>query len=339
MINIDLTTTYLGLTLRTPLVAAASPLSENLDGIKRLEAAGAGAIVLYSLFEEQIRQAEALAAQVIAENGDEYEYLPYYPLPTRFHANPDEYLEHIRKAKEAVRIPIIASINGTTIGGWTGYARQMQEAGADAIELNLYAIHTDPDISSAEIEESYLEVVKSVKAAVSIPVAVKLSSFFTNIANIAKRLDQSGADGLVLFNRFYQPDLNLETLEVRSNILLSTPPALRLPLRWIAILYGRVEADLAATSGIHTAEDTVKMLLVGAKVTQIASALLKNGIEYLETIKHGLRWWMEENEFTSVQQMIGAASQQNIEDPGAFERSQYMRVLTSYRQPTWRGRR
>lgn len=328
----DLTTTYLGMKLRTPLVPSASPLSEEIDNIKRMEDAGAAAVVLYSLFEEQL-QLERLELHHHLTYGTESfaESLTYFPEPEEFHLGPEGYLNHIRKAKAAVDIPIIASLNGTSIGGWTEFARQIEQAGADALELNVYYIPTEMDLDGARVEQTYLDILKAVKSAVKIPVAMKLGPFFSNLANTAKRLDDAGVNGLVLFNRFYQPDIDLETLEVRPNVLLSTPQAMRLPLRWIAILYGRIKANLAATSGIHDAKDVLKMLMAGANVTMLCSVLLRNGINHLRTIEQELRQWMEAHEYESVRQMLGSMSQKHCADPSAFERAQYMRALTSYK--------
>lgn len=327
----ELRTTYMGLPLRSPLVASASPLSETLDGIRRLEDAGAGAVVLFSLFEEQLRL-EQLALNHYLEYGSEShpEALSYFPEPQEFHANSSTYLELIRKAKAATDIPIIASLNGTTPGSWAKYAQQIEEAGADALELNLYSIPTDPNVTGAEIEQNDIDVVSAVRASINIPIAVKLSPYFSNMANMAKRFDAAGANALVLFNRFYQPDIDLETLEVRPNVLLSTPQAQRLPMRWIAILYGHIGADLAATGGVHSGQDVVKMLLAGATVTMMASALLRQGPNYLRTIESELREWMKEHEYESVTQMRGALSQRHCEDPTAYERAQYMKALTRY---------
>ncbi len=325
---IDLSTTYLGLTLRTPLVASASPLSRDLEGLRRLEDAGASAIVLYSLFEEQLRQEAADLDYHLAAGTESFaESLTYFPQASEFQTGPEGYLEHIRKAKAATRIPIIASLNGSTLGGWTDFARRIEEAGADALECNIYYIPTDPDLESAEVEQTYLDILGAVKDAVEIPVAVKLSPFFSNMANMAKRLDEVGADGLVLFNRFYQPDIDLEELELRPNVLLSTPQSLRLPLTWIGILYGRVRAALAATGGVHGAEDAIKLLMVGANVTMLCSALMRNGINHIRHVERGLREWMEEHEYESVRQMQGSMSQMRCPDPGAFERAQYMRAV------------
>jgi dihydroorotate dehydrogenase (fumarate) len=324
----DLTTKYLGMQLRTPLVASASPLSHEISSIRSLEDAGASAVVLYSLFEEQLHK-EALELELHLNAGTESfaESLTYFPHSSEFHTGPDEYLEHIRKAKSAVDIPIIASLNGATLGGWTKYAKQVEQAGADAIECNLYSIPTNTEILGSDVENAYLDIVRQVKLAVHIPVAAKLSPFFSNLANAAKRLDQMGTDGLVLFNRFYQPDIDLEELEIKPNVLLSTPQDLRLPLTWIGILFGRIRASLAATSGVHGPEDVIKLLMVGADVTMMCSALLRYGIAHLRLVEVGMRKWMEEHEYESVQQMQGSMSQQRCSDPGAFERAQYMRAV------------
>jgi dihydroorotate dehydrogenase (fumarate) len=328
----DIRTHYLGLPLRSPLVVSASPLSEKLENIKRMEDAGASAVVLYSLFEEQIKREREMLHHYLMYGTESYaEALTYFPEPEQYHAGPDEYLELIRKAKEAVDIPIIASLNGTSIGGWTKFAHRMEEAGADALELNIYYIPTDLDLPGSQVEETYLNILTAVKQAVQIPVAIKLGPFFSNMANMARKLDQAGANALVLFNRFYQPDIDLETLEVRPNVLLSTPQALRLPLTWIGILYGRIVADLAASSGVHTAEDVLKLVMAGANVTMMTSALLRNGIDHLRVVEADLVRWMEEHEYESIAQMRGSVSQINAEDPSAFERAQYMRALTSYR--------
>ncbi len=334
----ELTTYYLGLKLRSPLVASASPLSESIDNIRHLEDAGAGAVVLFSLFEEQIRrEREALYHYLMYGTESFSEALTYFPEPDKYHAGLDTYLNLIRAAKESVQMPVIASLNGTSVGSWMKFATAMEEAGADALELNIYYIPTDPTVTGAQVEQTYIDILDGVKKAVKIPVAVKLSPFFSNMANVAKRLDETGANGLVLFNRFYQPDIDLDTLEVRPNVLLSTPQAQRLPLRWIAILYGHLKADMAATSGIHTANDVIKMLMVGAKVTMMASALLRHGIEYLRTVEQDLLTWLTEHDYASVDQMRGSMSQINVEDPAAFERAQYMRALTSYQVPRTPG--
>jgi len=328
----DITTNYLGFKLRSPLVPAASPLCDDLDNLKRLEDAGAGAIVLPSLFEEQLRVDRTELTERLEQGTHSFaEALTYFPEPSEFKVGPETYLEQIRAAKDTVTVPVIASLNGSTLGGWTDYARQIEQAGADAIELNIYAIPTDPDLPAARIEETYENIVRSVKQQVSVPVAVKLGPYFTNFAHMAARLDQAGADGLVLFNRFYQPDIDLENLEVVPNILLSTPMAMRLPLRWIAILYGRIRADLAATSGIHRATDAIKMLMAGAAIATMASALLRHGILHLAAVEEELRRWMEEHEYESVDQLRGSMSQRSCPDPSSFERAQYMKAISIFK--------
>jgi dihydroorotate dehydrogenase (fumarate) len=327
----DLSTTYLGLKLRTPLVPSASPLSEDLDTIKQMEDAGASAVVLHSLFEEQLRQDTAELAYNLDHGTYSFaEALTYFPEPEEFRLGPEEYLKHISNAKKAVKIPIIASLNGSSVGGWTKYAKGIQVAGADAIELNIYNIPTDENLTSAQIEQAYLDILKAVKSEVTIPVAVKLSPFFTNFANMAKRLDKAGANGLVLFNRFYQPDIDLESLEVKPNILLSTPMAMRVPLRWIALLFGKLGANLAATSGIHRASDVLKMLMAGADVTMLCSALIRHGVRQLSVIERDLVAWMEEHEYSSVTQLKGSLSQKNCAEPSAFERAQYMKAISQF---------
>lgn len=325
---IDLSTTYLGMKLATPLVASASPLSRDADGVRRLEDAGASAVVLYSLFEEQLRQEEMDLDYHLSAGTESFaESLTYLPQANEFHTGPEGYLKHIRKCKSSVKIPIIASLNGSTLGGWTKFAGEIEHAGADAIECNIYSIPTDANLSAADIEKTYIEIVQAVKATVTIPVAVKLSPFFSNLANMAQRLDRAGADALVLFNRFYQPDINLEDLEIQPNVLLSTPQSLRLPLTWIGILFGRLKANLAATGGVHSSEDVVKLSMVGADVTMLCSSLMRHGINHIRHIERELREWMEEHEYESVQQMKGSMSQQRCPDPGAFERAQYMRAV------------
>ena len=327
----DLSTTYLGLKLRSPLVPSASPLSDDIGSIKRMEDAGAAAVVLYSLFEEQLRLERFELFHHLTHGTESFnEALTYFPEPAEFHVGPEEYLKHIAKAKAAVKIPIIASLNGSTLGGWTDYSQKIQQAGADAIELNIYSIPTDPDTPAASVEHVYAHIVSAVKSAVTIPVAVKLSPFFTNFAHVAKQLVGEGADGLVLFNRFYQPDIDLETLEVTPNVLFSTPMAMRLPLRWVAILYGRINASLAATSGIHRASDVVKMLMVGADVTQLCSVLMRHGVKQIAVIERELAEWLEKHEYDSVTQLKGSLSQKNCNDPSAYERAQYMRAISSF---------
>lgn len=331
----NLTTTYLGLKLRTPLVAAASPLSEEIDNIKRMEDAGASAVVLHSLFEEQLRQDRAELAHHLEQGTESFaEALTYFPEPEEFCLGPEEYLHHVARAKKATRVPMIASLNCSSTGGWTKYARQIEQTGADALELNIYYIPTDCTLSAAKVEQTYLDILKAVKSEVKIPVAVKLSPFFSNFAYMAKRLDEAGADGLVLFNRFYQPDIDLETLEVKPNILLSTPMAMRLPLRWIAILYLRLNASLAATSGLHRATDVLKMLMAGADATMLCSVLIRHGIQQISVIERELVAWMEEHEYESVTQLKGSLSQKNCPDPATFERAQYMRAISTYPLPS-----
>jgi dihydroorotate dehydrogenase (fumarate) len=331
----DLTTNYLGLKLRTPLVAAASPLSEEIDNIKQMEDAGLSAVVLHSLFEEQLRRDRSELVHNLEQGTESFaEALTYFPEPKEFCLGPEEYLKHIERAKQAVRIPVIASLNATATGKWTYYAKLIQDAGADALELNIYSILTDEHLTSAGVEESYLDILKAVKSEVSIPVAVKLSPFFTNFANMAKRLDRAGANGLVLFNRFYQPDIDLETLEVRPNILLSTPMAMRLPLRWVAILHGRLKASLAATSGMHRATDVVKMLMAGADITMLCSVLLRHGIKHTMVIEQELVAWLERHEYESVKQFKGSLSQKNCAAPAEFERAQYMRAISAFKPAT-----
>lgn len=325
---VDLSTKYLGLRLRSPLVVSASPLSRDIASICQMEEAGASAVVLYSLFEEQLRQEELDLDYHLAAGTESFaESLTYFPQPSEFYTGPEGYLDHIRKAKAAASIPIIASLNGSSLGGWTKFAAEIERAGADAIECNIYHIPTDPALSAETIENQYVEILRAVKSAVTVPVAVKLSPFFSNLAHVAHRLDSVGADGLVLFNRFYQPDIDLEALEIRPNVLLSTPQALRLPLTWIGILYGRVKADLAATGGVHNAEDVVKLLMVGANVTMMCSALMRHGVNHLRHVERELREWMEEHEYESVGQMQGSLSQLKCPDPQAFERAQYMRAV------------
>jgi dihydroorotate dehydrogenase (fumarate) len=327
---IDLSTRYLGIKLRTPLVASASPLSQEIDNIRRLEDSGASAVVLYSLFEEQLRQEMFELEHHLSAGTESFaEGQTFFPQAGEFRFGPEGYLNHIRAAKEAVDIPIIASLNGSTVGGWTRYAEQIEQAGADALECNIYFLPTDLETPGMEIEGTYLEILKSVRAAVSIPVAVKLSPFFSNMANMAKQLDDAGANGLVLFNRFYQPDIDLEQLEITPHVLLSTAQALRLPLTWIGILFGQIRANLAATSGVHGPEDVIKLLMVGADVTMLCSTLLRNGISHLRYIEQGIQEWMNKHEYESVEQMKGSMSQLRCSDPSSFERAQYMRAVKS----------
>ncbi len=327
----DLSTNYLGLRLRTPIVPSASPLSGNIDSIKKMEDAGASAIVMFSLFEEQLANEQQEIEHFQSQGSDcSPEATSFVPESLEFQFGPEQYLENLRKAKEAVDIPIIASLNGATPGGWTRFASWMEQAGADAIETNIYRISTDPDQPAEEIEREHEEIIRELKKTVNIPIALKIGAYFTNFAHAARRFDKAGASGLVLFNRFYQPDIDLDELEVVSSVLLSTPQAMRLPLRWIAILSGRVEADLAATGGIHSSRDVIKMLLVGASVTQVCSVLLKDGIDQIRHLELGLKDWLVENEYESLEQMQGSMCQKNVANPGAFERVQYMKALQSF---------
>jgi len=328
----DLKTKYLGMTLRSPIVVSASPLTEYLQNIKMMEDAGAGAVVLHSLFEEQIRLEQQELHYHTTHGTESFaESLSYFPEQEDYKLGPEEYIDHIRKAKETVNIPIIASLNGSTLGGWTEYAKEMEKAGADAIELNVYYIPTDMTLSGGNVEQTYIDILRSVKSVINVPVAIKLSPYFSNMANMAQRLDDAGANALVLFNRFYQPDIDMEEFEVKPNVILSTSHAMRLPMRWIAILKDKIAADLAATSGIHTGIDVAKMLLVGSNVTMVCSALLKHGIFHIQNMENHLVEWMKQNEYESVEEMIGAMSQQKTSDPSAFERAQYMKALTYYK--------
>ena len=328
----DLSTTYLGLHLKNPLVPSASPLSRTLDSMKRLEDAGASAIVMYSLFEEQIQHEAAELNHYMSYGTESFaEALSYFPEAQEFNLGPDEYVEHLHKAKKALGIPVIGSLNGVSTGGWMKYAKKIEEAGADALEINVYYIPTDPRLSGQAVEDLYVDALKAVKQTVKIPVAMKLSPFFSSMANMATRLDAAGADGLVLFNRFYQPDFDIEALDVVPNVNLSSSRSLRLPLRWIAILFGRVKANLAATSGVHTAEDVLKLLMAGADITMLCSALLQHGPDRIAEILKNLDRWMLEHEYVSVQQMRGSMSQKSVADPSAFERANYMKALNQYK--------
>ena len=303
----DLTTNYLGLSLRSPLVPSASPLSEKIDNVRGMEQAGAAAVVFHSLFEEQI---ETSAPE--------------------YRADPKTYLEHISTAKRSVAIPIIASLNCTTLGGWISYARRITEAGADALELNIYKIPTRTEVLGSTIDNIYIDIVRSVRAATKIPLAVKLSPYFSSFANMAASLDALNVDGLVLFNRFYQPDIDLEKMEVAPNLTLSTPTDMRLPLHWIGILYGQIRASLAATSGIYQAYDVIKLVMAGADVTMLCSALMRYGIEHIQRIEMELAGWLEQHNYNSLSELKGIMSQKNCPDPSAFERAQYVRGLSSY---------
>jgi dihydroorotate dehydrogenase (fumarate) len=328
---IDLTTNYLNLTLKNPIVASASPLCESLDNIRRLEDHGIAAVVLPSLFEEQLTlESEALHADLSRGAQSFAESLNYFPKLNTYNLGPDGYLELIRKAKASVSVPVIGSLNGVSQGGWIRYAREMEQAGADAIELNVYSIVTDPDLAADRVEQGYADLVRAVKQSVRIPVAVKLSHFFSAPANAASRLDAAGADALVLFNRFYQPDFDVEALEVVPSLTLSRPQELLLRLHWVAIIFGHVRADLAITGGVHSARDVLKAAMAGARVAMMTSALLHNGVEHLGVVLNELVTWMEEHEYESIRQMCGSMSQRNVPDPAAFQRANYMRVLSSY---------
>jgi dihydroorotate dehydrogenase (fumarate) len=329
--TIDLSTTYLGLKLKNPLVASSSPLCEDVANVKRIEDAGAAAVVLHSLFEEQITiDSEALDRAISAAEERGPEAVTQFPDVARFTLGPDGYLEHIRKCKAAVKIPVIASLNGHSKGGWVEYAKKMEQAGADALELNIYWIPVDADLSSQDVEQHYCDLVKEVKSSVKIPVAVKLGPYFSSVANMAKRLDAAGADSLVLFNRFYQPDFDLEALEVVPNLTLSSSAELLLRLNWVAVLYGQTKADLAITGGVHTATDVVKSMMAGARIAMMTSALLKRGIGYLDTLQTELLLWLCEHEYSSIRQMQGSMSRNSVPQPQAFERANYMKVLSSY---------
>jgi len=328
----DLATEYLGLHLRSPLVASSSPLTGNLDDLRRLEDAGAGAVVLPSLFEEQIEH-EAVQVDRVLETGAGMfgEALTFFPDLGDYDTGPDRALELVRRAREALDVPVIASLNGVSPGGWLEHARLLEEAGAHALELNLYLVAADPELTAQALEDRYLELVRSVRAGLRIPLAVKIGPFFTALAHTARELVRAGADGLVLFNRFYQPDLDVETLAVEPRLGVSTSEELRLPLRWIALLHGHLgEASLGATTGIHTAADALKALLAGADVAMLASALLASGPPHLQRLERDMVEWMAEREYTSVRQLRGSVSQQSAEDPTAFERANYMRTLHSY---------
>lgn len=327
----NLETTYLGMTLRNPLVVSASPLGRDVGRLRRLEDSGAAAVVLPSLFEEQIERVSLnLHAALLGGTDSFAEALSFLPEMAAYNTGPDHYLDLIQRARRELKIPVIASLNGSSAGGWTAYARRMEDAGASALELNVYFLAADMDETSEVVERRYLDIVSSVRSAVSIPLAVKVGPFFSSMANMARRLVDAGAEGLVLFNRFYQPDIDLERLEVVPNVVLSSSMELRLPLRWIAILHGRVEASLAATTGVHDHLDVVKLLLAGADVTMMASVLLRHGSGRLEEIHDGLLEWLETHEYESVEQMKGSMSQAGVPDPAAFERANYMGTLASY---------
>lgn len=328
----DLSTTYLGLKLKNPLVASASPLSKKLDKAKQLEEAGISAVVMYSLFEEQIIHESLELDHYLTRSSDTgAEAMSYFPESGTYSLGPDKYLDMVSSLKKALSIPVIGSLNGVSRGGWTRYARRIQDAGADALELNLYYMATDPNLKSEDLENAQVELVSEVSSAIQIPLAVKLSPYITSLSNFAHRLVNAGAKGLVLFNRFYQPDFDLDELEIVHSLDLSTSAELRLPLRWVSILSGKTQADLAITSGVHTAADVLKGMMAGAKVTMMASALLQDGPKIVAPMLDQLQAWMKEREYASIQQMQGSMSQQAVAEPAAFERANYMRVLDSFR--------
>lgn len=331
---IDISTTYLGLRLRSPFVASSGPLAKDIGNIRKLEDAGVGAVVLHSLFEEQINAESLELDRFLSRLTDSYaESQSYFPDMGRYNIGPDAYLEHIRQAKEAVRVPVIASLNGVSAGGWVRYARLMQEAGADALELNIYFMPTDPEMAGEKIEQNYVDLVRHVIANVRIPVAVKFGPYFSSIPNFCRKLDQTGVDGLVMFNRFYQPDFDLENLEVKPNLFLSDSNTLLLRLHWVALMYGHLRADMAITGGVHTVYGLLKAMMAGAKVAMSTSCLLRYGIDYAAQIHADLREWMEEHEYESIQQMQGSMSVRSVTNAGVFERANYMKVLSSYTQP------
>ena len=329
--SVDLRTRYLGLELKNPLVVSACPMTARVETLCRLEEAGAAAAVMPSLFEEQIVHDQMEFFEYYEDPANSFrEALTYFPELENYDPGPDSYLRGIEAAKAAATIPVIGSLNGTSKGGWIRYARMIQEAGADALELNIYLVATDPEYTAADVEARYLELVQAVRESVSIPMAVKIGPFFSSLANLARRLEATGADGLVLFNRFLQPDIDLETLSVRPNLVLSTSDELRLPLRWIAILRGQLGLSLAASSGVHTPQDVLKLLLAGADVTMTASALYQKGPEHIRTLLDGVQTWLVEKEYTSVAQMKGSVSQANCRDPESFERANYVKTLTNF---------
>ena len=328
---VDLKTNYLGLSLKNPLVASASPLSKKVETAAELEKAGVAAIVMYSLFEEQIIQESLKLDRDLSRGTYSFsEALDFIPDYGTYSIGPENYLEQLANVKQAVNIPVIGSLNGVTSGGWVDYAQKIEQSGADALELNLYDLATDPDVTSSQLEDGHISLVSDIRKQVNIPIAIKLSPFYTALPNFARRLTEAGADGLVLFNRFYQPDFDLEELEVVPNLVLSNSHELRLPLRWIAILYGQIQADFALTSGLHNAEDLLKSIMAGASVAMTASELLHNGIERVSVILADLQTWMEEHEYESINQMKGSMSQKAVDKPDTFERANYMKVLSSY---------
>jgi dihydroorotate dehydrogenase (fumarate) len=327
----DLSTTYLGLKLKNPLVVGASPLSREIDTLKALEDAGAAAVVLHSLFEEQIVHEQEELDHYLTVGAESFaEAQSYFPRLDTYHRGPEEYLEHIRNAKRALKIPVIGSLNGISAGGWMEYARKMEQAGADALELNVYYVAASPHITGSEVEQMYLDDLVAVRRSVKIPVAMKIGPFFSNISNFCNRLAEAGADGLVLFNRFYQPDLDLEKLEVTPTVGLSATTDLRVPLRWIAILFGRIKSDLALSTGVHSATDALKAVMAGAATVQLVSVLLERGPRHLTTILKGMTEWLTAKEYASVAEARGVLSQRNCPERAAYERANYMKVLHSW---------
>ncbi|MBN1535913.1 MAG: dihydroorotate dehydrogenase-like protein [Anaerolineales bacterium] len=328
---VDLSTSYLGLSLKNPLIASASPLSQKVSTVQALEQKGIAAIVVYSLFEEQITMESLKLHDDLMRTSDTFaEAHTGFPDLGLYKMGPEPYLDHLRELKKAVKIPVIASLNGVSQGGWIDYAQKIEQTGVDALELNIYYLVTDPNITAAQLEDDYINLVRNIRQRLSIPLAVKLSPFFSSLPNFTKKLVEAGANGLVLFNRFYQPDFDLENLEVVPHLVLSHSDELRLPLRWIAILYGKIKADLALTSGVHNAEDMLKSLMAGASVVMVASEFLQNGIDQASNLLTDMQSWLEAHEYISVKQMIGSMSQQAVADPATFERVNYMKVLSSY---------
>ena len=327
---IDLSTEYLGFKLSTPLVASSSPLCKSIENICRMEEAGIAAVVLPSLFEEQIEAESAQLDRMLSSGVETFEAQTYFPDMTSYNIGPDGYLEHIRALKASVHIPVIGSLNGVSLGGWVRYARLMQQAGADALELNLYEMATDPYLSGSAIEKRYCSIVSEIRSQVHLPLAVKIGPYFSSIPNIARRLAEAGANAVVIFNRFYQPDFELESLELLPALQLSTSQELLLRLRWAAVLCGRIPADIAITGGVHTAEDTIKCMLAGARVAMTTSALLRHGIGHAQKLLLDLEQWLERYEYDSIRQIRGSMSAGKVPDPAAFERANYLRVLGSY---------
>ena len=328
---IDLSTRYLGLELKNPIVASASPLCDSLDKIRHLEDHGIAAVVLPSLFEEQLILESGSVDADLSRGAESFaESLSFFPDLMNYNLGPDGYLELIRKAKASVSLPVIASLNGVSRGGWVRYAHEMEQAGADAMELNIYSLVTDPSRTAAQVEQGYADLVRSLKENLRIPIAVKISHFFSAPVNFAMRLDSSGADAIVLFNRFYQPDFDIEQLEVVPSLTLSHSAELLLRLHWVGVVFGHIRADMAITGGVHSAQDVLKSIMAGARVAMMTSALLQNGVEHLDTVRAGIVQWMEEHEYQSINQMCGSMSQKNVPDPATYERTNYMRVLSSY---------